>query len=72
MISLCSTFGLIGNAQNILEEKSIFIIKQRELTLDIDWFSFKYAKARSRKTCKKAYNYFISSLVASDSKDNPK
>ena len=35
-------------------------------------FGFKYAAARSQKTCKKTYNYFISSSVASDSIGNPK
>ena len=46
--------------------------KKNKQTLDIDWLRFKYAAARSRKSCKKTYNYFISSSVASDSKGNPK
>ena len=40
--------------------------------LNVDWFLFIDAAARSRKTCKKAYSSFISSSVASNNKSNSK
>ena len=46
--------------------------KARRTGLDVDWFRFKDAAARSRKTCKKAYNNFISSSVASNNKSDSK
>ena len=46
--------------------------KARKTGLDVDWFRFKDAAARSRKTCKKAYNNFISSSVASNNKSDSK
>ena len=46
--------------------------KARRTGLDVDWFRFKDAAARSRKTCKKAYNNFISSSVASHNKSDSK
>ena len=46
--------------------------KARRTGLDIDRFRFKDAAARSRKTCNKVYNNFISSSVASNSKSDSK
>ena len=44
----------------------------RRIGLDADWFRFKDAAVRSQKTCKKAYNNFISSSVASNDKSDSK
>ena len=46
--------------------------KARRTGLDVDWFRFKDAAARSRETCKKVYNNFISSSVASNNKSDSK
>ena len=46
--------------------------KARRTGLDLDWFRFKDAAARLRKTCKKACNNFISSSVASNNKSDSK
>ena len=56
------------NAKNMSEGKSIIITKRKKTGLDDDWFWFKEAAGRSRKTSKKAYNNFISSSVASNNK----
>ena len=65
--------GLIENAENLSEQKRVFITKQEEQAgLDVDWLRFKDGAARSRKTCKKAHNNFISSSVASSNKSDSK
>ena len=46
--------------------------KARRTGLDVDWFRFKDAAARSRKTCKRTYNNFNSSSVASNNKSDSK
>ena len=46
--------------------------KARRTGLDVYWFRFKDAAARSRKTCKKAYNNFISLSAASNNKSDSK
>ena len=46
--------------------------KARRAGLYADWFRFENAAARSRKTCKKAYNNFISSSVTSKNKSDSK
>ena len=61
----------IENAKNISEGRKKRLYRNAKRTgLDVDWFRFKDAAARSRKTCKKIYNNFISSSVASNSKSN--
>ena len=46
--------------------------KARRTDLDVDWLRFKDAAIRSRRACKKAYNNFISSSVASNNKIDSK
>ena len=62
------SLGFIENAKKHVRRKKRLYNKPRRTGLDIDWFRFKNAAARSRKVCKKAYNNFISSSVASNSK----
>ena len=58
--------------QKICQKEKHLYNKARRTGLDVDWFRFKDAAARSRKTCKKAYNNFISSSVASNNKSDSK
>ena len=46
--------------------------KAKGTDLIIDWFRSKDTAAKLRKTCKKAYNNFISSFVAYNNKSNSK
>ena len=40
--------------KNHVTRKKRLYTKARRIGLDVDWFQFKNAAARSRKTCKKA------------------
>ena len=61
----------LENAKNISEgRKKRLYNKSKRTGLDVDWFRFKDTAARSRKTCEKIYNNFISSSVASNSKSD--
>ena len=46
--------------------------KARKRSLDVGWFRFKDTAARSWKMCKRAYNSFISSSIASNKKSESK
>ena len=70
-----SQLGLIENANNReckkhVRRKKRLHNKIKTTGLDDHWSRFKDIAARSRKKCKKAYNDFISSLVASNNKGN--
>ena len=64
--------GLIREYKKHVRRKKRLYNKARRTGLEVDWFRFKDAAARSRKTCKKAYNNFISSSVASNNKSDSK
>ena len=56
--------------KNMSEGKKRLCTKAKRTGLDDDLFRFKDTAARSGKTCKKAYNNFISSSIASNNKSN--
>ena len=54
--------------QKICQKEKHLYNKARKTSLDVDWFRFKDTAARSWKKCKRAYNSFISSSIASNKK----
>ena len=59
-------FDLIGNAKKHVRRNKHLYNEAKRTGLDVDWFQFKDVAAISRKTCKKAYNNYISLSVASN------
>ena len=55
-----------------VRRKKCLYNKARRIGLDVDWFWFKDAAARSQKVCKKAYNNFINSSIVSNNKSDSK
>ena len=55
-----------------VRRKKCLYNKARRIGLDVDWFWFKDAAARSWKVCKKAYNNFINSSIVSNNKSDSK
>ena len=55
-----------------VRKKKHLYIKARRAGLDVDWFQFKDAAARSQKTCMKACNNFIRSFLESNKKSDTK